>query len=148
MDDLIARSVCRFLVPFIQLYGIYLVFYGHLSPGGGFAGGAVVGSSMILYALVFGRAKAEQRLSDAVSHQMEGGGGLWFILIGLCGIFATGSFLANKAGGFYLGVPGHLFSSGMILLLALGIGIKVSATMVTLYYNLTEEVEGDHGDGA
>jgi len=147
MDDLVTRSVCRFLVPFIQIFGIYLVFYGHLSPGGGFAGGAVVGSSIILYALAFGRAKAEQRLPHAISHQMESGGGLWYILIGLCGIFAAGSFLANKAGGFYLGVPGQLFSSGMILLLALGIGVKVSSTMVTLFYNLTTEVDDDHGDG-
>jgi multicomponent Na+:H+ antiporter subunit B len=148
MDDLVTRSVCRFLVPFIQIYGIYLVFYGHLSPGGGFAGGAIVGSSIILYALAFGRTKAEQRLSHAISHQMESSGGLWYILMGLVGIMGTGAFLANEAGGFYLGVPGHLFSSGMILLLALGIGVKVSSTMVTLFYNLTEEVDDDHGDGA
>lgn len=148
MDDLVGRSICRFLVPFIQLYGAYLVFYGHLSPGGGFAGGAVMASSIILYALAFGRAAGEQRISHNLAHALESGGGLWYILIGLIGIVGAGSFLANRAGGFFLGVPGQLFSSGMIMLLALGIGLKVAGTMVTLFFNLITEVDDDHGDAA
>jgi len=148
MDDLVTRSICRLMIPFVQLYGIYLAFYGHLSPGGGFAGGAVVASSFILYALAFGHKTANQRISHTLAHTLESGGGLWYILIGLLGLLGGGSFLANKAGGFYLGIPGQLFSSGMILLLALGIALKVAATMVTLFFNLSAEVDDDHGDAA
>lgn len=148
MDDLVSRSVCRFLVPFVQLYGIYLVFYGHLSPGGGFAGGAVVASSIILYALAFGHKAAKQRIRHSLAHALESVGGLWYILIGLIGLWGGGSFLANKAGGFNLGIPGQLFSSGIIFLLALGISLKVTDTMVTLFLDLSEEVDNDHGDAA
>ncbi|MEW5920077.1 MAG: MnhB domain-containing protein [Bacillota bacterium] len=147
MDDLVTRSVCRLMVPFVQLYGAYLIFYGHLSPGGGFAGGAVVASSIILYALSFGRETAVLRVAPGISHLLESSGGLWYLLVGLCGIMLGGNFLANKAAGFYLGIPGQLFSSGIIFLLALGIGMKVSSTMVTLYYNLSAEVNDEDGHG-
>ena len=148
VDDLVARTVCRLVVPFVQLYGAYLVFYGHLSPGGGFAGGAVVAASIILYALAFGRETAEQRVAPGISHLLESGGGLWYILVGLFGMLLGANFLANKAAGFYLGIPGQLFSSGIIFLLALGVGLKVASTMVTLFYNLsTEEVNDSHGNG-
>ncbi len=145
MDDLVTHSVCRFMVPFVQLYGVYLIFYGHLSPGGGFAGGAVVAASIILYALSFGREIASRRIAPGVSQLMESGGGLWFILMGLLGILIGGNFLANKAAGFYLGIPGQVFSSGIIVLLSFGIGIKVASTMVSLYYNLSAEVT-EHGN--
>lgn len=145
MDDLVTRSVCRFLVPFVQLYGAYLIFYGHLSPGGGFAGGAVVASSIILYTLSFGRETALTRIDPGFSHILESGGGIWYILVGLLGILTGVNFLANKAAGFYLGIPGQLFSSGMILLLSLGLGLKVSSTMITLFFNLSAEDNDDDG---
>lgn len=144
MDDLVTHSVCRFMIPFVQLYGVYLIFYGHLSPGGGFAGGAVVAASIILYALSFGRETASRRITPGISHLLESGGGIWYIMVGMFGILLGGNFLANKAAGFYLGIPGQFFSSGMIVLLSFGIGIKVASTMVTLYYNLSAKVD-EHG---
>lgn len=147
MDDLVTHSVSRLIIPFVQLYGAYLIFYGHLSPGGGFAGGAVIAASMILYALSFGRETVTRRISPGSSHLLESGGGLWFILVGLCAILLGGNFLANKSAGFSLGTPGQVFSSGIIFLLSLGLGAKVSSTMVTIYYNLCAEVKDDHGNG-
>ncbi len=138
MDDLVTRSVCRLMVPFVQLYGAYLVFYGHLSPGGGFAGGAVIAASFILYALSFGQETASRRIAPGISHLMESGGGLLFVLAGLFGIMLGGTFLANKAAGFYMGIPGQLFSGGIIMILSFGVGIKVTSTMVTLYNSLSK----------
>ena len=54
MPDLIIREITALLLPFIQMYGIYVIMHGHLSPGGGFAGGMIVGVSLVLYILVFG----------------------------------------------------------------------------------------------
>lgn len=144
MDDLVTHSVCKLMVPFVQLYGAYLVFYGHLSPGGGFAGGAVIASSMVLYALSFGRETVSRRIPPHTSHLLESGGGIWYVLIGLIGILLGANYLTNKAAGFYIGSPGHLFSSGMIFLLALGLGAKVASTMITIYYNLSAEVKDEH----
>jgi len=146
MEDIVVRSIARLLVPFIQLYGFYVIFHGHLSPGGGFAGGAIVASSMILYGLSFNLEAGSRKLSHDVSTVLESGGALWFLFIGLAGLLVGAPFLTNKAAGFYLGVPGRLFSSGMIFLLSIGIGVKVASTMITLFYSLSggEDTSGNH----
>ncbi len=145
MDDIVVRSVARIIVPFIQLYGFYVIFHGHLSPGGGFAGGAIVASSMILYGLSFNLEAGSRKLSHDLSAILESGGALWYLVIGLLGIFAGQFYLTNRAAGFYLGVPGQLFSSGMIFLLSMGIGVKVASTMITLFYSLSGG-EGSSGN--
>jgi len=142
MEDIVVRSVARLLVPFIQLYGLYVIFHGHLSPGGGFSGGAIVASSMILYGLSFNLESGTRKLSHDFSSLLESGGALWFLLIGLIGILAGSNFLANRVAGVPLGTPGQLFSSGIIFLLALGIGAKVASTMITLFYSLGGEIGG------
>ncbi len=146
MEDVIVRSICRIVVPFIQIYGFYVIFHGHLSPGGGFAGGAIVASSMILFGLSFNLEEGSRKLGHDVSSVLESGGAIWYLLVGIFGIVLGANFLANKAAGFYLGTPGTLFSSGMIFLLALGLGAKVASTMITLFYSLSggENSGGDH----
>ena len=146
MNDVVVRSVARIIVPFIQLYGLYVIFHGHLSPGGGFAGGAIVGASMILYSLAFNLEACYRKFSHNTSSLLESGGALWYLLIGLLGILAGGVYLTNRAAGFYLGVPGQLFSSGMIFLLSMGIGTKVASTIITLFNSLCEGSgsDGDH----
>lgn len=146
MEDIVVRSIARLLVPFIQLYGFYVIFHGHLSPGGGFAGGAIVASSMILYGLSFNLEAGSRKLSHDVSTVLESGGALWFLFIGLAGLLVGAPFLTNQAAGFYLGTPGRLFSSGMIFLLSIGIGVKVASTMITLFYSLSggEDTSGNH----
>ncbi len=139
MDDLIVKTITRLIVPFIQIYGIFIILHGHISPGGGFSGGAVLGASMILYTLSFGLEKAEKKLSPKTASILESSGILWYILIGLLGIALGGSFLSNKEVGFFMGLPGELLSSGMIPLLAIGIGIKVASTMITLFHTIIEE---------
>ncbi len=139
MDDLIVKTIIRLIVPFIQLYGIFIILHGHISPGGGFSGGAVLGASIILYTLSFGLKKASKKLPHKVSQVMESGGILWYMFVGLLGIIFGGSFLANKGAGFFMGEAGNLLSAGIIPLLTIGIGIKVASTMVTLFHTIIEE---------
>ena len=143
MDDLILKTMARLVIPFIELYGVFIILHGHVSPGGGFSGGAILGTSLILYTLIFGVEKAQKKFSHRVSEIAESGGILWFVLIGIVGIFVTGSFLTNIQAGFLIGTPGTLFSAGMIPLLMMGIGIKVASTMITLFHTLIE-VEVPH----
>lgn len=58
-DSLIVQLVARFLVPFIQVFGLYVLFHGHYSPGGGFQGGVLIGAAFILKMLV--TSEKEQR---------------------------------------------------------------------------------------
>jgi multicomponent Na+:H+ antiporter subunit B len=139
MNSVILRTVTKYLIPFIQLYGFYVIFHGHLSPGGGFAGGAVVGSSMILYTLVFGLKESKKIVSHKFTAILETGGILAYIFLGLVGVFWGKSFLTNLATGIQRGEPFSLFSAGIILYLSLAIGFKVASTIVTLFFTLLED---------
>jgi len=144
VEDLIVRYISRIIVPFVQIYGLYVVFHGHLSPGGGFSGGAIIGASMILYALSFNLAEGSKRVSHDLALILESSGGLIYAGVGLLGILLGSNFLANRIAGFPMGTPGNLFSSGTIMIVTLGVGIKVASTMITLFYSLIErEHNGD-----
>jgi multicomponent Na+:H+ antiporter subunit B len=139
MDDLVLKVVARVIIPFIQVYGLYVVLHGHLSPGGGFAGGVILAGGFILYALAYGRPALDSLLPDRLAALLESGGVLWYTGLGLVGLLTGSAFLANARAGFPLGVPGRLFSGGIVFLLNLGIGLKVAATISTLFRNLQEE---------
>jgi len=143
MNDLIVKLISRLLIPFIQLYGIYIILHGHLSFGGGFSGGALVGSSLMLYAIIFGLKESEKKLPHTISKFIESFGILTYIIIGLIGILTVGSFLSNKQAGYSLGEFGTLLSAGMIPYLTLAIGIKVASTMITLLQRLLKEDSHD-----
>jgi multicomponent Na+:H+ antiporter subunit B len=143
MNDLILKTITKWLLPFIQLYGVYVVFHGHISPGGGFSGGAILGASIILYIIVFGMDKGEKKLRHQTALIIESGGVAWYMIIGLIGLAITGSYLANQNAGFYLGDAGALISAGMIPLITIGVGMKVASTMITLFKAIIKEQE--HG---
>jgi multicomponent Na+:H+ antiporter subunit B len=139
MDDLIVKTITKIITPFIQLYGIFVILHGHLSPGGGFAGGAIIGASLILFTLAFGLEESYKLLPHSVTSKIESGGILWFIGLGLIGMFMNGAFLANKTAGFPMGQIGSVLSGGLITLATIGIGLKVASTMITLFHTIIEE---------
>jgi len=138
MNDVIVKTITRIIIPFAQVYGIFIILHGHISPGGGFSGGALIGSTLILYTLVFGMKKGEKKFSHKTSEFAESGGIFIYVLIGFIGLIFGGSFLANISAGFPIGTPGEILSSGMIPILMVGIGIKVASTMISLFHILIE----------
>ncbi len=140
MNDTIVKSITRLVIPFVQVYGIFIILNGHVSPGGGFSGGALLGTSLILYTLVFGAIKAKHKFSHKASEIAESGGILIFVTVGLIAIFVGMPFLTNLAAGFPAGSAGAILSAGMIPIIMIGIGIKVASTMITLFHKLIEEV--------
>ena len=139
MNDIIIKNITRIVIPFAQAYGIFVILNGHISPGGGFAGGAIIGTSLILYTLVFGREKGKKKFSHRASEIAESGGILFFVIVGLAGLIIAGRFLTNIEAGFPEGVLGSILSGGMIPLLMVGIEIKVASTMISLFNLLIDE---------
>ncbi len=139
MNDLIVKTVTKLIMPFIQLYGIYVILHGHLSPGGAFAGGAIMGASYILYTLAFGIHEGHKKAPHEITSKIESGGILFFIGLGLVGIVSGGFFLENLSAGFPPGVVGTLLSGGLIPLATFAIGMKVASTIVTLFHRTIEE---------
>jgi multicomponent Na+:H+ antiporter subunit B len=139
MEDQVVRLTSRLVAPFIQIYGIYIILHGHLSPGGGFSGGAIFGASLILVALSFNLATGVKQISHNAASVLESGGALGFALTGFVAIAMGGNYLANRAAGFPMGESGQLFSAGAILLITIFVGIKVASTITTLFYNIIEK---------
>ena len=146
MESIIVSIICRLIIPFIQVYGLYIILYGHLSPGGSFSGGSILAASMILYVLVFGLKRGKMLLSEKSSQTVENLGVLWFWGLGWTGIFSGAYFLSNRAGGFNTGTPGNLFSSGMIILITVGLGLKVASTLSSLFFEMTGSEGGSEDD--
>lgn len=139
MNDLFVKITTRIILPFIQVYGIYVIIHGHLSPGGGFSGGAILATSIVLYTLAFGLKAAQLRMPHHVSSKIETGGILVFIAFGYMGILFGESFLANRIAGFPIGTLGQIFSAGMIPVITFAIGLKVMSTVITLFHTMLGE---------
>ena len=129
-QDNILRNTAIFIVPLTVLFGIYVILNGHLGPGGGFSGGAIIGAAFIIYAMAFGFSGIEKFLTLKT-----------FRIIVLCAlIFYSGakcySFFcgANELHSIFgPGTPGMILSSGLILPLNIAVGIVVACTMYGFY---------------
>lgn len=129
-SDPLVRSSARILVPMVLVYGIYVIFNGHLGPGGGFAGGAVIGSGLILYAMAFGF-PAVERLLNWKRYRIVVLCALCFYSIAKCYSFFCGANHLHSI--FGPGTPGRIFSAGLIVPLNVAVGLVVACTMYGLY---------------
>ena len=121
--SLIVKTTASFLIGFIMLFGCYVVLTGHLSPGGGFAGGVVLAAGLLLVILAFGADAIRQKLGHNLALVWETLGAIGFLAVALLG-FIAGTFFANivpHATGL------RLLTGGSILFSNIAIGIKVGA---------------------
>jgi multicomponent Na+:H+ antiporter subunit B len=125
----------RFLVPMILLLGVYVFVNGHLTPGGGFQGGAIVASGVLLMLL----ADPLKHFSHGLISAIESLAGLFYVAIGLAGLVLAGGFLDNRI--LPLGNLGELFSAGAIPVIYSLIGLKVGAEFSSMLASLSETEE-------
>lgn len=127
----IPRLGAKLLLPLILLFALYVQFHGDYGPGGGFQAGVIFGAGFILYALVYGLDNARRLMPPWLLRIGVSLGVLIYASVGLAGLFLGGNYLDygvldphDPAHGQHLG----------ILLVELGVGITVSAVMVTIFY--------------
>jgi multicomponent Na+:H+ antiporter subunit B len=126
----ILKTASRLLEPIIIIFGIYVFVNGHLSPGGGFQGGAILASALILSYL----ANPEEGLNKSILRITESISGLAFIVIGILGIVYAGGFLDNRI--IPVGSIGDLISAGVIPIIYIFVGMKVGAELSSIVTNL------------
>ena len=130
---IIVKTIASWVKVLIFLFGIYIVLFGHLTPGGGFAGGVILASSYILLMLAFGREFAEENLSLPVTSKLDCVGAFLFAAIALCGlIYGAAGFFWNFIHQKYLvgtDYEFNLVSAGTIPLSNIAIGLKVGASL-------------------
>lgn len=129
-NDKILQKAAIVLVPFIILFGIYVILNGHISPGGGFSGGAIIGAGLILYLNAFGFEKTE-RFFTAKTYKWVSFSALSFYCIAKSYSFYTGAH--HLESGIPLGTAGNILSSGLILPLNICVGLVVACTMYAFF---------------
>ena len=129
-NDVILQMIATLLVPVVFLFGIYIILNGHLSPGGGFSGGAMIGAGMILYVTAFGFDKMGKFFNEKVYKCVK-------VTALICyGCIVTYYFLTGANGLeclIPLGEPGKILSGGITLPINIFVGSEVACTMYAFY---------------
>ena len=132
----ILRAGADLLFPLLLVVGFYIVFHGHLTPGGGFQGGVILAAAFFLAVL----ARPAQSLNHLGITLIEGFAGGAFILIGLWALLAGGEFLQPMLDK---GVLGALVSAGTLPLRYLAVGLKVGAELAGLLAHIADTEASD-----
>jgi len=130
---LIVRTVTRVSVWLIFLYGMYIILHGHLSPGGGFAGGVIIALGFLNILLAYGRDFVDEWLNIHLMKDIEASMATLFLALGILGMSFGGAFLANflSKGELF-----RLLSAGTIPILNIIIGVKVSMALFIAVWTL------------
>ena len=131
--SVIVKTVTRLTVGLIFLYGIYIILHGHLTPGGGFAGGVIIALSFINLNLAFGSRISAKVFSKGSTGVVEAMGAVMFLALALLGL-RYGGFFNNFL--FPDGEPGQLVSAGIIPLENIAISLKVGAGIFGIFLTL------------
>jgi len=145
-QELIVKTVCRLMAPFIQLYALYVVAHGHHSPGGGFQGGVILGASFILLSIGYDLKTIIKRMTEKTILILAAIGVLLYAGIGVLCCILGGNFLDYSALSKILPATDSIMarSHGM-LGIEIGVAIAVMAIMIAIYSNLASGGKYDKG---
>jgi len=129
----ILHSGTAFLFPLILVFGVYIFIHGHLTPGGGFQGGVVIATGMVLLLL----SRISTKINHTVLHLVESLAGSTYLVIGILGLVLAAGFLDNRF--LDLGEFGILLSGGAIPLIYSFIGLKVGAELVGIIDSMQKD---------
>jgi multicomponent Na+:H+ antiporter subunit B len=146
VESTIIMTTVRVVAPFAFTFGLFVMFHGAESAGGGFQGGVIVAAAVLLLAFAFGIESTRAWLEGPLARAAIAAGGAAFTVIGLGAVAANGAFLEYEA--YNLGKTGVKYG---IELVELGIGAIVSGVLVGLFFSLArgdfESVNGSDADG-
>ena len=143
--DLIVKTMCRLLVPFIQLFALYVIAHGHHSPGGGFQGGVMLGASVIVLAISQDLRTAVRRVREKVDALLCAAGVFIYAGAGALCLLLGANFLDYSALAPLLHVDPIMARSHGIFIVEIGVGIAVMATMIWIYCNVSSQGKYDEG---
>ena len=135
--SVIVKTVTRWTAALIFVYGAYVVAYGHLSVGGGFAGGVILACSYVIMVLAFGGKDTIHTLPKTIAARLDSVGALAFWALALIGMFVGGQyFFGNWLRVLWRGKDFHVASAGIIPLANVAIAIKVCVSLFLIFFIL------------
>jgi multicomponent Na+:H+ antiporter subunit B len=138
----ILRVTSKTLIPAILLFGLYVQFHGDFGPGGGFQAGVIFAAGFILYALLFGVARARRVAPPGVVRVTLASGVLLYAGTGVFGLLFGGNYLDY---GVLAHDPVHGQHLG-IMLIEFGVGTTVASAMITIFFIFAGQDQGAADD--
>jgi len=143
--SLIIEVAVRVMIPFIQLFGLYVIAHGHYSPGGGFQGGVVLGASFILMAIAFDLKTSLRFFSLRANAVMASSGVFIYTGTGVLCALLGGLFLDYSAMDALLALGPVEWRSMGVFIVELGVGLAVTAIMASLFWDLSSGGDMEKG---
>jgi multisubunit Na+/H+ antiporter MnhB subunit len=144
----IVQTVVGWVKGIVFVFGLYILLFGHITPGGGFAGGVILALGYVMMTLCCGKENALRRLPLNWAAELDSAGALMFLVIAWLGVSSIlgGRFFTNYIAKYSTGIPYHIFSAGTIPLCNIAIGIKVAASlfMVFIIMVTTDVIRGSN----
>ena len=129
----IVRTVANQLMVFVLVFGLYVIMHGHVTPGGGFQGGAIIASGVVMLIVAFGSGQIKKFLRERRLSLVESSGALLFILVAFAGIGTVFFYNFLVGSRIFGGIPptgsnpGDVWTGGVIPVMNLAVGLKVTA---------------------
>ena len=123
VKNIVPKCGADFLIPFAAVYAFYIILHGHLSPGGGFQGGVLMCSVVILLFLGYGYKNTQKALSFNLLHKTEALASIIYVCLAMAGVVYAGQFCENVFANF--GNIGDLISTGTIFYMNSAVGMKL-----------------------
>lgn len=136
LEDVIVKTVCRILVPLIQLFGLYVIAHGHGSPGGGFQGGCILAASFILILVAFDLRETKRRFSEKLNNFFNSFGVFLYAWTGWMCLLLGGNYLDYGKLSKILPVDAVHARYYGVFAVEVGVGITVMAIMVSIFIDL------------
>jgi len=136
----VVRTITSLSFPFILIYGLYVIAHGHLTPGGGFQGGAIVASALAMIIVAFGSKWVLDRIKEKNISLLESVGAICFILLAFFGLtYADPVFFKNFVvdnpylfGQVVTDNAANINTAGVIPLMNFAVGLKVIAGLFVI----------------
>jgi len=137
----IVKTITNITLPLIVIYGLYIILHGHLTPGGGFQGGAVVASGLAMIVVSYGSVWTMKKIKEKKLSTLESIGAISFIGLAFLGLLYGTKFFdnwfANSGGMFgdivsYGNTAATINSAGVLPLMNIAVGLKVIAGLFAI----------------
>ena len=148
----IVKTIAGISFPFVMIYGLYVIVHGHLTPGGGFQGGAIVASGLAMILVAYGSIWTMGKVKEKHLSVFESTGAFVFIFTAILGLLMAGVFFENflSDGGIIFGnaarAAGDMNTGGVIPIMNIAVGLKVIAGLFAIVLVMafaTTKMRGD-----
>ena len=137
----IVKTLTNISLPLIIIFGLYVIAHGHLTPGGGFQGGAIVASGLAMVLVAYGSKWTATKIKEKDLSALESLGALMFITVAFLGIVFGGMFFSNFIAGtdfLFGGIPlngaADINSGGTLPLMNFAVGLKVIVGLFAIVF--------------